>query len=74
LEHEAAGLAAALDTRVVIGQAEGLLMATYDIDAEAAFRLLVKLSQETHVKLRDVARQLVGDHERGVAGSGRPRT
>jgi AmiR/NasT family two-component response regulator len=47
---------------LVIGQAEGLLMNRHNIDPDAAFRLLVKLSQETHVKLRDVAQRIVAAH------------
>lgn len=61
-EKEVAGLREALTTRVVIGQAEGLLMARYDFDTDAAFALLVKLSQQTHVKLRDVAERIIADH------------
>lgn len=59
---EIAGLQDALTSRVLIGQAEGLLMARYDLDEDAAFALLVKLSQETHLKLRLVAERLVRDH------------
>lgn len=66
-EHELAGLREALTTRLVIGQAEGLLMARYHLSSEAAFRMLTRLSQETHVKLRDVAARLVADAEAGTA-------
>lgn len=61
LDHEIAGLREALKTRLQIGQAEGLIMARYHLDPEAAFRLLVRLSQQTHLKLRDVAARLVAD-------------
>jgi ANTAR domain len=60
-EHEIAGLRKALLSRLQIGQAEGLLMGRYSLDPDAAFRLLVKLSQEGHMKLRDVAARLVAD-------------
>jgi hypothetical protein len=60
-QREQAELTHALETRLVIGQAEGLLMARYDLGPESAFRLLVKLSQESHVKLREVAARLVAD-------------
>lgn len=61
LQHEVAGLREALHTRLEIGQAEGLLMGRYNLDPDGAFRLLVRLSQETHIKLRDVAARLVAD-------------
>lgn len=60
--REVAGLQEALTTRVVIGRAEGLLMARHNLDPDAAFALLVKLSQQTHAKLRVVAERIVRDH------------
>jgi GAF domain-containing protein len=45
----------ALRTRDVIGQAKGILMERHRIDAEAAFSLLVKASQDSNRKLREVA-------------------
>lgn len=50
----------ALETRDIIGQAKGILMARQRITAEAAFALLVRASQRTHTKVRDVAAELVG--------------
>jgi hypothetical protein len=57
------GLTDALMTRQVIGQAEGIMMARYNLDSDAAFRMLVKLSRETDTTLRDVAAQLVTQRE-----------
>lgn len=51
----------ALHSRLTIGQAEGLLMARYALDEDGAFRLLTKLSQQTHSQLRDVAAAVVSD-------------
>jgi GAF domain-containing protein len=48
----------ALASRDVIGQAKGILMARFDIDAADAFEMLKRLSQETNVKLVDVARRV----------------
>ena len=48
----------ALTSRDVIGQAKGILMERYRIDAHDAFRLLVSASQATNIKLRDVAEYL----------------
>ena len=50
-----AELRAALTTRDIIGQAKGVLMERYKIDGEDAFALLVKGSQATQRKLREVA-------------------
>ncbi|WP_304108665.1 GAF and ANTAR domain-containing protein [Mycolicibacterium bacteremicum] len=50
---------AALASRDVIGQAKGVIMERFKIDAKAAFELMVKLSQDSNVKLIDVARKLV---------------
>ncbi len=49
----------ALGSRDLIGQAKGILMERFDIDAIAAFELLRRLSQESNVKLVDVAEKLV---------------
>lgn len=51
-------LRTALQSRDVIGQAKGMLMQTFAIDADEAFALLVQLSQRTNRKLRDVAGEL----------------
>lgn len=48
----------ALANRDVIGQAKGILMERFDIDALAAFELLKKLSQESNTKLVEIARQI----------------
>ena len=49
----------ALASRVVIEQAKGVLMAREGCDAEAAFAMLRKTSQDTNRRLRDVARAVV---------------
>lgn len=48
----------ALATRDLIGQAKGILMERFDLDASAAFEMLVRSSQDTNTKLVDVARWL----------------
>ncbi|WP_019816046.1 GAF and ANTAR domain-containing protein [Saccharomonospora saliphila] len=50
---------AALTTRDVIGTAKGILMQRHQLDAEAAFALLVRASRHTDRTLRDVAEWLV---------------
>ena len=51
--------AAALSSRDVIGQAKGMLMNNYKIDAETAFDMLRELSQTRNVNLRTIAQQIV---------------
>jgi GAF domain-containing protein len=51
----------AMESRAVIEQAKGVLMAQQRCDAERAFFLLVRISQTTHRKLRDVAADLVAE-------------
>ena len=53
------GLRVALESRLVIGQAQGLLMARHSTSSDKAFAVLVRLSQQSNVKLRDLAAQLV---------------
>ena len=54
-------LQTAMQSRAVIEQAKGILMGQRRCTAEAAFDLLVRLSQTTNHKLRDVAQALVDD-------------
>jgi GAF domain-containing protein len=54
-----AQLHAALDSRTVIGQATGIVMERFALDASAAFAVLRRLSQTENVKLRDVAARIV---------------
>lgn len=59
-QHDLADqLQTALESRDVIGQAKGLLMARHGVDAEEAFGMLRSLSQQANTKLRDVARTLI---------------
>lgn len=66
--HAAAALASvslreelqnALDTRTVIGQAQGVLMERFGVDADRAFSILRRYSQDGNLKLNDVATNLV---------------
>jgi GAF domain-containing protein len=51
-------LGEAVEARDLIGQAKGILMERYGLDALRAFALLVQTSQHTNAKLRDVAAEL----------------
>jgi GAF domain-containing protein len=53
------GLQTALQSRHLIGVAQGILMAQYDMGLETAFEVLRRYSSHTNVKLRDVALRVV---------------
>jgi GAF domain-containing protein len=57
-ERNTAHLRRALDTRDVIGQAKGILMARRGLSADEAFELLRQTSQRTNTKLVEVAESL----------------
>ncbi|MFI5696796.1 GAF and ANTAR domain-containing protein [Kribbella sp. NPDC051586] len=52
-------MAQAVDARKLVGQAMGILMERFDVDADRAFAILKRYSQDTNTKLRDVAQHLV---------------
>ena len=49
---------AALGARDIIGQAKGILMERFGITADAAFAVLLRMSQQLNVKLRDISAEL----------------
>jgi len=49
------------ENRAAIEQAKGVLIAVYRVSAEQAFRVLQWRSQETNIKLRVLAKQLVSE-------------
>ncbi len=67
-ERRAANLQAALGTREMIGQAQGILMERERITPDQAFDILRRASQHLNVKLRDVAQSLVDTGERPDTG------
>ena len=58
-ENQMVNLRTALDTRTVIGQATGILMARRGLDAEKAFELLARTSQNLNVRLGSLAAGIV---------------
>lgn len=52
--------------RAQIEQAKGLLMAAYGISADRAFDILVWRSQETNIKVRELARRFVAEMAGGL--------
>lgn len=63
-------LEAVADARAAIEQAKGVLIAAYGISAERAFDVLVWRSQETNLKVRDLATRFL----KAVAGTSSPET
>lgn len=49
----------AVDARKRIGQAQGILMERFDLNADQAFSVLMRYSQDNNVKLRAVAETLI---------------
>ena len=59
LEAEVAQLKEALQRRQQIGVATGLLAQRFAISPDRAWSLLVRLSQNSHVKVRDIAQVMI---------------
>jgi len=59
----------ALASRDTIGQAKGMIMERYGVDAVQAFELLRKLSQDSNVPLIKVATELVADGQTATQAS-----
>ncbi|MFK4088219.1 GAF and ANTAR domain-containing protein [Kribbella sp. NPDC020789] len=57
-QHEQ-NLSQALLTRQEIGQAVGIVMERYRLDADRAFSFLVRVSQSGNIRLREVARGII---------------
>jgi GAF domain-containing protein len=64
----ARNLERALDSRAVIDQAKGVLMARYGLTADAAFDLLSEQSQRSNRKLRELAEELVAGTQQPPPG------
>jgi GAF domain-containing protein len=63
-----AQLNVALDTRKLIGQAQGILMERFGLDESRAFEVLRRYSQNHNVKLRGVAEHLISTRRLPDAG------
>ena len=53
----------ALDSRAVIGQATGIVMERFEIDAVRAFAVLRRISQHTNVRMHEIAAELIRTRE-----------
>ncbi len=73
-ERAATNLLVALQTRELIGQAQGILMERERITADQAFDVLRRASQHLNTKLREVAQNLVETGQTPEAGFAPRRT
>lgn len=64
--HVSETLQAGLESNREIGQAIGLVMAFHKITALEAFEMLRKSSQDTNMKLNQIAQQLIRHHNSGM--------
>lgn len=60
-----ASLWRAIEARKLIGQAQGILMERFGLTDDQAFAVLRRYSQDSNVKLRDVARKLINTRNLG---------
>ena len=59
--QERASLTEGLQSRRVVGQAIGILMARYEMNEDRAFAFLVRASSHRNIKLRAIAQELVDE-------------
>jgi hypothetical protein len=71
MAEEIEQLREALSSRAVIDQAKGILMARAGCDAEDAFRRLVKMSNDSNVRVAEVASALVYHVQKSRRGDAR---
>ncbi len=65
-------LQSAVRSRTTIGQAQGIIMERYSLNAAKAFRVLSRVSQETNTRLAEIAERIVETGRiPGVAGAGK---
>lgn len=58
----------AVDSRTVTGQATGILMERFDLEPHRAFSVLVRLSSQRNVKLRELAAEIVANRREDKVG------
>jgi GAF domain-containing protein len=67
--RELSGLTTALHSRHTIGIAQGILMATYDLQVEQSFAVLVRYSNDLNISVATLSEQIV--NERALPATGR---
>jgi AmiR/NasT family two-component response regulator len=68
--RQAQQLNEALVSRKVIGQAIGIVMHRFELDEDRAFEFLVRVSRDSHTKLRDVARPITDEQNQQAHAKG----
>lgn len=68
--HEVAGLQVAVESRHLIGMAQGVAMARYGLTVDQSFDLLRRLSSTTNTKLRELAQVIVDTREVPASDAG----
>ena len=63
LADENANLQRALDTRVVIEQAKGVLAERFDVDVQEAFQVLRMSARSNRMRLHDLATRVVASQQ-----------
>jgi hypothetical protein len=58
------GLRTGMQTRHLIGMAQGMLMLRYGLDVDQSFAFLTRTSQQSNVKLRDIAARVMDELQR----------
>jgi GAF domain-containing protein len=64
--REGEELQSALSTRDRIGQAKGIIMERYNVDDIQAFDMLRKLSQDSNIRLVDIAQRVIETRGEGA--------
>ena len=72
LGEQARNMRLAMDSRAVIEQAKGVLMAQRHVDAEQAFEILRDASQRYNRKLREIAAGIVESTRDGRSAAAAP--
>lgn len=65
VSNDVGNLRRALDSRAVIEQAKGVIMARDHCTPDAAFEILIRISQHQHVKIRGLAQGIVDSAQKG---------
>lgn len=60
---ESEHLSLAVVNRTIVGQAEGILMERYNLDADQAFAMLVRVSQNENRRINLVAEELIATRQ-----------
>ncbi len=66
------GLRTAMQTRHLIGMAQGMLMLRYGLTQDQSFAFLARTSQQNNIKLRDIAARVVQELGHGEPGWAQP--